>query len=143
MRRALPVLLLLAACGGGEETVPSEEAGAPPAPMAQTRPAPGVHPFQGLWAGEGTNCALSPGTAPEAPVEITAERFTGYENACDLQSVRVLEANVRFRVGMRCEGEGMPYEREVTYTLSPDALLAEEGTRSAVFTRCDPDEAAG
>lgn len=116
---------------------------APQAPTSGVgiQAADGTYPFQGLWNSGGADCAEAPGSTPMAPIEITPAGFVGYENACAIDSVTVLEPDARFVLGMSCEGEGEAYMRDVTLTVSPEEMLAEEeGGELTVFVRCEATE---
>lgn len=145
MKRFLPfILLALAACGGGEE--PSSSSDQLPDPAAGSasggiRPADGVYPFQGLWANEFTDCSLEPGTSTQAPILIEGRTITGLENSCYMFELSAIDDEMsRYEAGLRCTGEGDPYEEVVQMEVIGDTLtkMSQQGT--VTWTRCPVGE---
>ncbi|GGD08580.1 hypothetical protein [Aquisalinus flavus] len=165
MKRFLPfILLALAACGGGEEPsyspdsaeeypvedipadVPPNEGDAVPDPEADpggnpasggVRPADGVYPFQGLWASDFTDCSLEPGTSMDAPVLIEGRTITGLENSCYMFELSAIDDEMsRYEAGLRCTGEGDPYEEVVEIAVEGDTLTKTSAQGTVTWTRC-------
>lgn len=158
MNRFLPfILLALAACGGGEEPVsspdipadvPPNEGDAVPDSAADPaaggiRPADGVYPFQGLWANDFTDCSLEPGTSMEAPILIEGRTITGLENSCYMFELSAVDDEMsRYEAGLRCTGEGAPYEEVVQIEVDGDTLTKISPQGTVTWTRCLMDTTA-
>ncbi|NHK29287.1 hypothetical protein FF098_015320 [Parvularcula flava] len=144
MKRILPfILLALAACGGGEE--PSSDQLPDPAadPAAGgIRPADGVYPFQGLWANDFTDCSLAPGTSDAAPLQIEGRTITGLENTCYMFELSAIDDQMsRYEAGLRCTGEGDPYEEVVEIEVNGDTMTKISPQGTVTWTRCPVDDA--
>lgn len=130
VRLAPYVLLLpaLAACGDAPAppapqepaaSAPSTPAAAPAspapaAPAAASTPAAGpapsaetLAPVTGAWSADLAGC-----TSPNAVVEITAERFEGYENSCAFTAMSD-DGSGNITATMSCEAEGATTDERV------------------------------
>lgn len=113
MTRWLPLtaILLLAGCEAPAErpATPSDA----PAPFAAPAPA-----YVGRWAADARACTAPAGDLQ--PIEITADRFEGYENSCAITAVREVDgAQV---ASLDCEAEGMRTDEQVRLAVRDDLL---------------------
>lgn len=117
---ALPLLALLAACGNSPQppaaSQPAASQPAPEAPPAAEPMSPAAVPLFGAWAANLANC----GTA--AVVTISATRFEGAENQCDIASLAD-NADGTFTASLACTGEG----RAATENLQMTPVFAPTG----------------
>lgn len=136
--------LVLAAC----EAPPQEAPAAPPAeasPAAQPEPPPEPAPaadrgmveppFVGRWAAEAAWCANE--TGAERPIRITASRFEGYENRCDIRSV--VRNPEGWDATLACEAEGQRTTERVRMQVRGDEMVVTYRDRDATavtFVRC-------
>lgn len=113
--RLFPLIALgLAACGQAEVNPPTEPASPITTPEAQApppTPPPGVgtvmpgsgpQTFVGRWAANTAWCANVQG--PERPIAITATRFEGYENSCDITAITQVADG--YEASLACTAEG-------------------------------------
>lgn len=140
---ALAVLsvLFLAACGERAEVNPPTEP-APPVtppgpvePMAEERPGTGAPTFIGDWAADPTWCAAPQGE--RRPIRITATRFLGYENTCDIADVT--EVGVSYEARLACVSEGQSNTERVRMTVKDNTLTLDYLDRGGVpveLTKC-------
>ena len=136
MRRACPGLLLLAApvlagCGGPEADGTANEV---PIGIA---PAPGVYPFQGVWAGEGASCKDAGLDLEDGPLVITTESVRYYDNPCAVEVVEELEPASRYALTMSCAGEGAPYDLTQRFAVSGDTLTVTDENGERAYSRCE------
>lgn len=139
---AVPALAL-AAC----EAPPQEAPAAPPAeapPSAQPQPPEPAAaadrgmvepPFVGRWAAEAAWCANE--TGAERPIRITASRFEGYENRCDIRSV--VRNPEGWDATLACEAEGQRTTERVRMQVRGDEMVVTYRDRDATavtFVRC-------
>ncbi|RZJ19655.1 MAG: hypothetical protein EON91_00025 [Brevundimonas sp.] len=109
---ALLLMAGLAACGREPVNPPTE----PAAPVAETPgeplpPQPGLTPtvpgtgpasFVGRWAADAAWCAAPKGA--ERPIEITPQRFEGYENSCAIDAIN--QTAGAYDATLTCQSEG-------------------------------------
>ena len=129
-------VLALAACepaAEAPEAPPAEpSAGAPETPEPTSEPTPAA--YVGAWAADPAWCENT--TGPERPVRITATRFEGYENSCDMTEVQPADGG--WTATFTCQAEGMTNVESVDMRPSGDQLeLTWIGSgQSVTFTRC-------
>lgn len=104
---ALPLILLLAACG--QEAEPTDTAQDPSVPAVVEEPSisasmPGAGPtsFVGRWAADVAWCPNTNGDTQ--PITITPTQFIGYENRCDIADVT--QTSGAYQATLRCQSEG-------------------------------------
>lgn len=122
---AAALALSLAACGEdvNPPTEPAEPLGPPPGetpPPAPGQPVPTPANFVGLWAADPAWCGNTPATGDRVPIRITATRFEGYENHCDILSVR--EAQGVYDADLRCTSEGTTSDQAIRMLVDGDNL---------------------
>ena len=131
-------VLALAACepaAEAPEAPPAEpSAGAPVTPEPTPEPIPTPAAYVGAWAADPAWCENT--TGPERPVRITATRFEGYENSCDMTEVQPADGG--WTATFTCQAEGMTNVESVDMRPSGDQLeLTWIGSgQSVTFTRC-------
>ena len=131
-------VLALAACepaAEAPEAPPTEpSAGAPVTPEPTPEPIPTPAAYVGAWAADPAWCEYT--TGPERPVRITATRFEGYENSCDMTEVQPADGG--WTATFTCQAEGMTNVESVDMRPSGDQLeLTWIGSgQSVTFTRC-------
>ena len=131
-------VLALAACepaAEAPEAPPAEpSAGAPVTPEPTPEPIPTPAAYVGAWAADPAGCENT--TGPERPVRITATRFEGYENSCDMTEVQPADGG--WTATFTCQAEGMTNVESVDMRPSGDQLeLTWIGSgQSVTFTRC-------
>lgn len=137
--------LALSACDQVERVNPPTEP-APPVPVPVTPPAviPGVTPtqpgsgpanFVGIWAADPAWCANP--TGPQRPIRVSATRFEGYENLCEITSVT--EAPNAYVVGVACQSEGTTTNERLSLAATATTLRItwlDRDQTSTEFTRC-------
>ena len=128
-------VLALAACepaAEAPEAPPAEpSAGAPETPEPTSEPTPAA--YVGAWAADPAWCENT--TGPERPVRITATRFEGYENSCDMTEVQPADGG--WTATFTCQAEGMTNVESVDMRPSGDQLELTWGSgQSVTFTRC-------
>lgn len=148
LRLVLLPTLLLASC---DERVavnaPTDPAAPIETPAGALIPAPGapgsssVLPgsgpvsFVGRWAADASWCAASQGE--QRPIEITATRFEGYENGCDLTEVH--QVGEGYVASLRCVSQGATVNERVRLIVADQTLnltyLDRDG-QSAALTKC-------
>lgn len=115
---ALPLVALLAACNQSAPPPPSE-AGTPATPAAQapaaTMPAKpaaaapaAAAPLFGRWAADLRECATS-------AVEISATRFAGAENQCDITALAD-NGDGTFTASLACTSQGQSASERIRMT---------------------------
>ena len=128
MRKALLIApaaaLMLAACGepANAPTEPARPVTAAPSvnPTTPIRPGQGPESFVGTWAANAAWCGNSPATTDQVPIRITAERFEGYENRCDITAIE--QRGDSYDASLACEAEGMTSRETVNMRVSADRL---------------------
>lgn len=133
-------VLTLAACGSEPVNPPTEPAQpitpreAPEATSADV-PGTGAASFIGEWAGDVSWCAAPMGE--RRPINITATRFEGYENSCDI--IAVDEVDGGYNARLTCVAEGRTTAQRVRMTVSSQTLNLIYPDRSptpVVLTKC-------
>ena len=107
---ALPVLAILAACDQSPPPPPPEAPAAPP-PAAPANPAAGLEgatPLFGSWAADLTQCG-------NFAVEISATRFLGAENQCDITELAD-NGDGSFTAGLSCTSQGESASERIRMT---------------------------
>jgi hypothetical protein len=151
--RLAPFLaLILAACGPSDTNPPTEPAEAidtaeaealpptPPPGVGSIMPGSGPQTFVGRWAANGAWCANPRGA--ERPIEISTARFEGYENSCDIGSIR--QVSDGYEAALSCEAEGTTSSERVRMNVQGDAMrLTWLNRNSAVvaLVRCPTPDA--
>ena len=134
-------VLLLAACG--DQTNPPTEPAAPvtEAPMvnptAPIQPGEGPESFVGTWAAQEAWCENTSATTDQVPIRISAERFEGYENRCDITAIE--QAGDSYDASLSCEAEGMTSQETVNMRVIGDRLTltwADRGIEAVQLVRC-------
>lgn len=131
LHRFFPLAALaLAACGQSEINPPTEPATAittpeaeapaptPPPGVGSIMPGSGPQTFVGRWAANTGWCANPAGA--ERPIRITASRFEGYENSCDITNIRQLTDG--YEAALTCLGEGQTSNERVRLSVQGDAM---------------------
>ncbi|MDP3657499.1 MAG: hypothetical protein Q8R45_11100 [Brevundimonas sp.] len=115
-RLAFLSVLALAACGPSETNSPTRPAqpidtpearAPPPTPppgVGSIMPGSGPQTFVGRWAANPAWCANVQGA--ERPIQITTTRFEGYENSCEILSIRQVADGYQARLACMAEGQG-------------------------------------
>lgn len=91
---------------------------APGAPGAGTLPGTGPASFVGRWAADVSWCTAPTGDG--RPIEITPDRFEGYENSCAITALT--ETDTGYDATLRCEGEGMTSTERVRMVATGNQL---------------------
>ena len=127
-RLSLFAALAVAACGPGEPNPPTDPAqpidtpvtAAPPAPPGAGSILPGTGPrsFVGRWAADVSWCPNT--TGPQRPIEITTNRFEGYENSCAIGVID--EVADAYEVLLTCAAEGAVSSERVRMAVSGQAM---------------------
>ena len=134
-------VLMLAACG--EQTNPPTEPADPVTeaptvnPTAPIQPGQGPDSFVGTWAAEEAWCGNTSATTDQVPIRITAERFEGYENRCDITAIE--QTGDSYDASLSCEAEGMTSQETVNMRVVEDRLTltyADRGGEPVEFVRC-------
>jgi hypothetical protein len=149
MRRRPSLLVLtalasLGACGEGEVNPPTQPAPAvevvdPAArveePDGPTLPGRGPVSFVGRWAADVSWCANTQGA--ERPIEITPNRFEGYENSCAIEAVdQVADGYV---ATLACVAEGTNSRERVKFSAADDVLRLtwlDRSDRAILLRKC-------
>lgn len=106
------------------EPIETAEAGgaaspsAPGAPGAGTLPGTGPASFVGRWSADVSWCNAPTGDG--RPIDITPDRFEGYENSCAITAVT--QTDVGYEATLRCEGEGMTSTERVRMVVTGQQL---------------------
>ena len=132
-------LLALAACN---EDVIVEEPEAPVSSEAiDEGPAEPLAPlYIGAWGADEAACNAAPGRP--GPIVFTAERYLGYENACDITADEE-GTDGGWRLSMICEAEGVTVEEIADVDIDGDRLrLSRNGGEPVEFIRCADAQAA-
>lgn len=140
----LVALASLGACGEGEVNPPTRpaapvEAVDPAArvdePEGPTLPGRGPVSFVGRWAADVSWCPNTEGA--ERPIEITPNRFEGYENSCAIGAVdQVADGYVAL---LACVAEGMSNQERVKFSVSDDVLrltYLDRGQDAVILRKC-------
>lgn len=116
--------LCVSACGQDEKvnppTQPAQpitEPGAVEAPGVD-RPGTGAPSFIGDWAGDVAWCAAPQGE--RRPIVITATRFEGYENRCDITDIT--EVGTSYYARLNCLAQGAATSERVRMTVSDQIM---------------------
>lgn len=105
---ALPLIAVLVACDNTPKApAASQSAAEAPAPAAPASPA-ATAPLFGAWAAVLANCAT-------AAVTISATRFEGAENQCDIKALAD-NGDGTFTASLACTGEGQTASESVQMT---------------------------
>lgn len=148
-RLILPLALAagLAACDAGPTETPAEPITPPPAgPPSAERTSPEAEPpvakgeagdpgFVGRWAADPAWCGNTIGA--ERPIRITASRFEGYENQCDVTAL--VRGADGWDATLACEAEGQQSTERVGFAVDGDTLTLTYRDREGgpvTFTRC-------
>ena len=134
-------VLMLAACGEqtNPPTEPAEAVTEAPTlnPTAPIQPGEGPESFVGTWAAEAAWCDNTSATTDQVPIRITAERFEGYENRCDITAIE--QAGDSYDASLACEAEGMTSRERVNLRVVEDRLTltyADRGGAPVQLVRC-------
>ena len=136
-RRALAALLVLAACGGPEADGTADEI---PLRADGLAPAPGVYPFQGVWAGEGAACEDRGLGLEGGPLTVTTQSV-GYGDPCSILAVEAVGAarpSAAYDVTLSCAGGGVPSGRTQRFAVDGDMLTITDADGERRFARCAP-----
>jgi predicted small lipoprotein YifL len=143
---ALPVLVLaLSGCGESGPVNPPTEPAAPvegqdpavPPARGQTSmlPGRGAASFVGRWAADVSWCAAPQGE--RRPIEITATRFLGYENTCDIAAVE--EVADGYVATLACVSEGEGRSERVRFQVTQDVMRLtwlDRGVDAVTLKKC-------
>ena len=91
----------------------------------------------GTWAAEEAWCGNTSATTDQVPIRITAERFEGYENRCDITAIE--QTGDSYDASLSCESEGMTSQETVNMRVVEDTLTltyADRGGEPVAFVRC-------
>lgn len=134
--------LALAACGEptNPPTEPADPVTAAPTvdPTEPVRPGDGPDSFVGSWAANADWCANTSATTDQVPIRITAERFEGYENRCDITAIE--QSGDSYDAVLSCETEGMTSQERVNMRAVEDHLTltyADRGGEPVQLVRCE------
>lgn len=145
MRRALAATCLLAACGGADDGGTANEVPIlAPGGSAETTgiaPAPGVYPFQGVWAGEGAACEDAGLGLEGGPLVITTRSVDYVDAACAIDAVEVVEPSSDYDVFLDCENGGESASGLQRFVLSGDTLTITNEGQDRRYERCEADAA--
>ena len=145
---AAAAVLMLAACG--EEGNPPTEPAEPPTdaptidPTVAIQPGQGPDSFVGTWAADEAWCGNTSATTDQVPIRITAERFEGYENRCDITAIE--QTGDSYDAHLSCEAEGMTSRETVNMRAVGDTLTltwADRGGEPVRLVRCGAAPGAG
>jgi hypothetical protein len=147
------LLLLSAAClaiaACGEPTNPPGDPADPVTeaptinPTVAIQPGEGPETFVGTWAAEEAWCGATSATTDQVPIRISAVRFEGYENRCDITAIE--QSGDSYDASLACESEGMTSRETVNMRVVEDRLTltwADRGGAPVQLVRCGtaPDE---
>lgn len=134
-------LFALAACGDAVNppTQPADPVAETPVnnPTAPIRPGEGPDSFVGTWAANADWCANTSATTDQVPIRITAERFEGHENRCDITSIQ--QSAGGYDAVLSCEAEGVTSQERVNMRVRDDHLTltySDRGTEPVRLVRC-------
>ena len=134
-------VLMLAACGEqtNPPTEPAEAVTEAPTvnPTAPIQPGEGPESFVGTWAAQAAWCDNTSATTDQVPIRITAERFEGYENRCDITAIE--QTGDSYDASLACEAEGMTSRETVNMRVVEDRLTltyADRGGEPVQLVRC-------
>lgn len=137
-------LFALAACGDdvNPPTQPAEPASEVMIdnPTAPIRPGEGPDSFVGNWAAEAAWCANTSATTDQVPIRISAQRFEGYENRCDITAIQ--QSGDSYDASLACEAEGMVSREQVNMRVREDRMIltyADRGTEPVHLVRCEAE----
>jgi len=137
---ALPLILLLAACGEADQAPTTAPDAIVPGPtgepsIAESMPGAGPASFVGRWAADVAWCPNTNGDTQ--PITITPTRFEGYENSCAI--AEVTQTADAYQATLNCQGEGMATTERVRMTVQGQTLnltyLDRDGATVAL-TKC-------
>ena len=115
-------LLTFAACQRETLNPPTEPAEPIPAPAGETPAEPAVPAASATivsrWAAQASWCANTSG--PQRPIEISIQRFEGYENSCAITSLDQVTGG--YEATLACQSEGTSARERVRLTPQGDAL---------------------
>ncbi|MCR8723669.1 hypothetical protein [Frigidibacter sp. ROC022] len=109
--------------------------------LACATAAPAEEAFEGKWAAEPDWCAHADriGSHSPAPILVTAEEVSGYENSCSVTEIRRWPEDAAWwTLMLSCESEGDSYQEPRLLMLAePDVLWMFFGGGDPIrFTRC-------
>jgi hypothetical protein len=130
---------MIAACGREPVNPPTEPARPIPipeddggrAPSGAYLPGRGPATFVGLWAGRAAWCARPSGA--QRPIEITTERFEGYENSCAISDI--VQAGDGYEVALTCQAEGLATAERLRLAVAGDDMRLTWLTRGGLEVR--------
>lgn len=146
MKHALPIapaaaVLMLVACGEptNAPTEPAEAVTEAPTinPTAPVRPGEGPDSFVGTWAADEAWCGNTAAITDQVPIRISAQRFEGYENRCDITAIE--QKADSYDASLSCESEGMTSREMVNMRVVGDRLTltwADRGGEPVQLVRC-------
>ncbi len=108
---------------------------APGAPGAGNLPGTGPDSFVGRWAADVSWCTAPTGDG--RPIEITPDRFEGYENSCAITAVA--QANAGYDATLRCQGEGVTSTERVRMIVTGSQLALtylDRGGEPVTLNKC-------
>ena len=117
-------LLILAACQRETLNPPTEPADPIPAPAGDAPPPPSVPTpaasatIVGRWAAQAAWCANTSG--PQQPIEISIQRFEGYENSCAITSLDQVAGG--YEATLACQAEGTTTRERIRMVPQGDGL---------------------
>jgi hypothetical protein len=91
--------------------------------------------FVGVWAADPAWCASPMGE--RQPIRISATRFEGYENRCEINSVT--QSADGYVAILTCQAEGVASDERLALSATPTTLKItwlDRGATSTEFTRC-------
>jgi hypothetical protein len=112
---ALPLVLVLAACGGGAPATPAanQQAAAQPAaapaaqPAATTAAAPDLTPLFGTWGYDAPACS--------SPIRIAENTFEGAENSCEISGFTD-NGDGSVTASLSCSSQGQTSDEQIAMT---------------------------
>lgn len=140
--------LLLSACGQEAAVNPPTD----PAPAIETpgmaspgvgsgaagagmMPGTGPATFVGRWAADVTWCTAPTGDG--RPIEITATRFEGYENSCEIADIEQIANG--YEAVLQCQSEGMSSTERVRMVVTGQSMALtylDGGSNRTTLTKC-------
>lgn len=137
---ALPLILLLAACGPDAEPTTTQPDVTVPAPIedpsvAASMPGAGPTSFVGRWAADVAWCPNTNGDTQ--PITITPTQFIGYENSCDI--AEVTQTADAYQATLRCQSEGMATTERVRMAVEGQTLnltYLDRDSATVQLTKC-------
>jgi hypothetical protein len=134
--------VVLAACGGAPADAPSGDAASPAAPASPPTANEAVSRLYGTWA-------LALNQCTQQVLRISATRFEGAENGCDIREYAD-NGDLTFTASMSCAGEGQTVDEAIRMRpiFGPSGAgieltyLNRDNFGTTVFRCPDPVEAA-